>query len=310
MEDKPKKFRSPQFPFISLEKAVSRVGELESKYAHNSARASNASGVWDYSPKSSGALQTIAALLAYGLLEDEGSRENRRLKVSALGMTILKDQRPGAREGALKKAALLPPVMSELWNDWGAKRPPTPECVSTLHLDMGFSQDAATRAVAIYDANIAYASLGDSDKLPQVETPGIDGEAHGDKDKRRESPPPSGIKAGDFVQWESSGVLQFEAPRKVTSFSSDEQFVFVEGSMTGLPIAEVSLQSMPQQTETPMDTLQPPVKPPAPGAKQDTFSLDEGQVVLQWPSKMSKNSYEDFKDWIELQVRKIGRAVE
>ena len=49
--------------------------------------------------------------------------------------------------------------------------------------------------------------------------------------------------------------------------------------------------------------------PPA-GIKQDVFSLDEGQVVLMWPAKMSPESYQDFKDWIELQVRKIARAVE
>lgn len=46
-----------------------------------------------------------------------------------------------------------------------------------------------------------------------------------------------------------------------------------------------------------------------PGTKQDTFTLDEGTVVLQWPSQMSAHSYDDFKDWIELQLRKIKRSV-
>ncbi len=54
----------------------------------------------------------------------------------------------------------------------------------------------------------------------------------------------------------------------------------------------------------------PPIKQPQPGNKQDVFSLDEGQVILQWPSKMSHASFEDFKDWIDLQLRKIGRSVE
>ena len=46
-----------------------------------------------------------------------------------------------------------------------------------------------------------------------------------------------------------------------------------------------------------------------PGFRQDVFSLDDGQVILRWPEKMSASSYEDFKDWIEIQVRKIGRSV-
>jgi hypothetical protein len=44
--------------------------------------------------------------------------------------------------------------------------------------------------------------------------------------------------------------------------------------------------------------------------KQDTFTLDEGQVILQWPSQMSAESYEYFKDWLDLITRKAKRASE
>jgi hypothetical protein len=46
------------------------------------------------------------------------------------------------------------------------------------------------------------------------------------------------------------------------------------------------------------------------GLRQDTFSLDEGQVVLQFPEKMSSDSFEDFQSWIELQLRKIKRSIQ
>lgn len=49
---------------------------------------------------------------------------------------------------------------------------------------------------------------------------------------------------------------------------------------------------------------------PAPirGFKQDTYTLgDEGQVILQWPEKMSEAAYEELEDWIKLQMRKIAR---
>lgn len=62
-----------------------------------------------------------------------------------------------------------------------------------------------------------------------------------------------------------------------------------------------------------MTTLETPQVPPMkPGAamKQDVFSLEEGNVVLQWPSQMSPASYEDFKSWVELQLRKISRTVQ
>lgn len=46
------------------------------------------------------------------------------------------------------------------------------------------------------------------------------------------------------------------------------------------------------------------------GMRQDTFTLDEGQVVLQWPEKLSSESFEDFQSWIELQLRKIKRSIQ
>jgi len=56
-----------------------------------------------------------------------------------------------------------------------------------------------------------------------------------------------------------------------------------------------------------------PPKPPLgqgkPGMNQDTLTLDEGQVVLQWPASISPENYEDLKDWLELMSRRIKRAV-
>lgn len=164
-DDKAKKFRSPQFPFIPLEKAVARAREFESAYHQNPARASSAVKTWSYAEKSSGGIQTIAALVAYGLMEDEGSLDNRRLKLTPLAMTILKDARAGAAAAALKVAALKPKVLSELWGAWGGTRPPDHDCISTLVLDMKFSDEAAARLLSVYDSTILFANLGESDKL-------------------------------------------------------------------------------------------------------------------------------------------------
>ncbi len=45
------------------------------------------------------------------------------------------------------------------------------------------------------------------------------------------------LTVGDHVQWESQGVLQFQAARRVTRV--EEGYVFVEGSETGIPIDQV-----------------------------------------------------------------------
>ena len=41
--------------------------------------------------------------------------------------------------------------------------------------------------------------------------------------------------------------------------------------------------------------------------KEDVFTLDEGNAVLQWPATLSLASYADLKDWLDLMLRKIER---
>lgn len=183
MEDKAKRLRSPQFPFIPLEKAVDRARAFEGEYHHHPARATNAARLWGYAEKSSGGLQTIAALCAYGLMDEEGALENRKLKLSMLAMKILKDARPSNAAAALKAAALKPKVLAELWDEWKEHRPPDSECISTLHLDRQFSEDAAKRLLSIYDANISFAVLTSSDKMDSPNEVNGEAEAPTDEDK-------------------------------------------------------------------------------------------------------------------------------
>jgi hypothetical protein len=61
--------------------------------------------------------------------------------------------------------------------------------------------------------------------------------------------------------------------------------------------------------------LQPPPQARAlalekgPGMRQEVFTLAEGDVVIQWPERISADSLEDFKDWLALLQRKISRGV-
>lgn len=43
---------------------------------------------------------------------------------------------------------------------------------------------------------------------------------------------------------------------------------------------------------------------------QNTLQLDEGNVVLQYPARISPQSYEDLKDWLDLMMRRVKRAVQ
>ena len=45
------------------------------------------------------------------------------------------------------------------------------------------------------------------------------------------------------------------------------------------------------------------------GMRQEIFTLEEGDITLEWPQRLSQASYEDFESWIQLVLRKAKRAV-
>lgn len=67
--------------------------------------------------------------------------------------------------------------------------------------------------------------------------------------------------------------------------------------------------AVPKSLVEGLDRLSMPKPGKRPGMNQDTLTLDEGQVVLQWPAVISPENYEDLRDWMELMSRRIKRAV-
>ncbi len=161
--------RSPSFPFISLKDAVERAKTFEAVHRRFAARLPIAAELWKISPKSSTMLQTVAALKAYGLMKDSGSGADRKVELTDLAQRILKDARPGNREEAIKQAALKPRLIAEHWTKCGLERPPDATCLSDLHLDQKFTEDAAARFLRVYDDTISFAGLSGTDKPPPVE---------------------------------------------------------------------------------------------------------------------------------------------
>lgn len=68
-------------------------------------------------------------------------------------------------------------------------------------------------------------------------------------DKQVENQPAGPVQVGDAVQWTSNGVDQFEAPRKIVAITPDNQWAMVEGSNTGIALAELSRPTPPVLSE-------------------------------------------------------------
>lgn len=164
----PKKERSPSFPFISLRKAVERARAMHDRYKREPARVMIIGNVWGLGAKSSGMQQTVAALKQYGLLDDSGSKEERKVTLTPLALRILIDTRPGQREDGLREAALKPRLFSE-YQRWAAHRPPDDHIISELRFDRGFTEEAAKTFIRVFFDTMDFAGVAEDYEPDAVE---------------------------------------------------------------------------------------------------------------------------------------------
>ncbi len=305
-EAKSKRQRSPAYPGINLAQAIKRTEEFYQHEKRNPASFNAAAQHWDYSPTSSGALITIAALKSFGLMAElESGSGGRTFKVSDLGLRIVADKRPDSaeRNAAIKQAALMPKIHAQIWRKYNGSLPSDTELSHRLHWDWEFNENSIPNFVKELRDTISFAKLSESDNISEA------GEDTGIEDAQQKP------KIGDFIQWEAGGVLRLPQARKLVSFTPDGGFAFVEGSNTGIPVAEIIPADAPLFDPLRQQQFNPKkhegVKTGGTqNMRQDVFSLAEGEAVLSWPTPLSQDSIKDLEDWLAIVKRKIARSVE
>jgi hypothetical protein len=277
---------------------MKRAKEFFKEETRNAASLKVAVNHWGYKEKSSGGLQTVAALIAFGLLKDEGTGAKRKMRLTPDAIRLLLDERPDSTEKAalIKRMALTPKIHQDLWKRWGVAMPSEQQMRYTLTAEWEppFNEKSVDVFIREYKDTIAFAKLTESDKLT-AEVQDSDGHGGG-----KYVP-----QAGDYVQWESRGMLQFREPKRVTGLSADGGFAFVEGSAAGLPVGELTKEEpLLAAQRTPPTSLQPP---PKTLMQEFVVPLSEGRAVFQWPTALSKEDVADLMDSLKILERKVAR---
>ena len=162
--------RSPSFPFIPLLAAVHRAGELYEAEKRNLIRMEVAVWHWGYSPRSSAGAQTIAALRAYGLLEDV--RGELRLTDRAQHI-LIREEGSRERNDLLRQAALSPPLFSKLWERYGTDLPPDRSLGSWLVLELKVNERSVEDLLRSYRETLQYAGLLQKEEAPAEPRPAV-----------------------------------------------------------------------------------------------------------------------------------------
>ncbi len=217
------KDRSPSFPFISLSAAASRLEAFEKTFGRHPAPANKAGRAWSMKENSSQALQTLAALKAFGMLDYQGSGTERAAYITDDGRAYLRASGDAAKREVLKRLALKPKMLAQYWQEWKADRPIDDICMDQLILKGRFTHGAAETFLRVYDDTISYAGLGDFDivaSLEQTTAGGEDFEVARDDVSLRKPPhkPPLKGKGALLVDGErilQDGILSRDATYRI-----------------------------------------------------------------------------------------------
>lgn len=259
--------RSPNYPAISLKQAVEQADKIYKKeHTHKASREVVAKAM-GYGGLNGASLTAISSLKKYGLLEEA----NDELKISRDALTILVDPKDSQdRAKAIVRAAFTPVLFDDLQTQYG-RTPPSDENLRAFLLKRGFSQQAVDTPIRAYretlelvsEAERIYSSIG-SNKQRDTEA-GHDGDAEYEDQ----------VEVGDYIQWESGGVLQFDTGRRVRAIQSHEgsDWVFVEGSETGIPMSEVMIEQK---------GVGQPLKVPPTLPEAETATVKFGTTEREW----------------------------
>jgi hypothetical protein len=153
--------RSPAYPSIHLEKALSQAKalfEAEGKYA---VPLTSAFSAWGFGGKSSGARQTLASLKYFGLIDVEGEGDTRKVKVSEEAIRFLLDKREDAteRKALRRRFALAPTAHQDLFNQFPEGLKSDATAVHFLVFDCGFNESAANELLSEFKTTAVFANL-------------------------------------------------------------------------------------------------------------------------------------------------------
>jgi hypothetical protein len=161
MDIKKKRIRSPNFPFISLEKSLEFIKIIYSAYDKHPVPlevVGKAIGV----SAGSYLAQHVSAFTQYGLVGTEGEKDGRKIKVSDLAFKIIVDERPVSadRDDLIKQAALNPTMFRKIHGLYPNGLPAVSAGIEyDLRVDHGFNPKSIGDFINTFKSTMEFAKI-------------------------------------------------------------------------------------------------------------------------------------------------------
>lgn len=257
------KHRSPAYPAIDLQEAVSLIEKLYPVAMKHPVGADVVAEAWGYKALAS-ASPYVAAAKHYGLLEEKRVGNDRMLQMSSLARDIAVDKEGESPErmSAIKQAAVMPSIFAEMWEKWGGDLPPDGEIRRYLERERDFNPKYVARVASNYRASLDFAKATGGDGGPiKKDTHSRIGDLPGArKNEEGSEAGRKNLQVGSYVQ-RTSEEGPFEHPRRIMGFSEDAAWAYVEGVPTGTAVSELTATDAPANDTASRSSRDP--NPPA-----------------------------------------------
>ncbi len=247
------KHRSPSHPYISLPDAIASTSAIYAKEKRHPVPVDVLVKHCGYSDlKSSSALRLLSALSQYGLLDDIGRGEQRKMKISELGLDILlaDSEQDAKKTTAIRRAATNPEVHAKIVAEFPDGLPSDGTLRSYLIRELDFNDVQVDLFIKKFRETIDFAGVYGNDLEPQIEA-------------EKQSP-----QVGDYVQHRVNGVDQFLWPCLITEIIDDRgmKFALFDEMDVGAPMSELVVVDPPispgrDSSERAAPRAQPPKNP-------------------------------------------------
>lgn len=297
----PKPIRSPSYPATPLDGAIGQVRKIESQYRTSPVDREVAVKILGYSSLSGPAASALAALSQYGLVERAGKGE---MRVTPRATAILHPSNNDELRENLRAAALEPQLFREMQERW-PNIIPSQDGVITFLNRKGFNQTAIRPAAKAYLDTLLFlkeqgASESCGTKQADVEnastpTGGDNGTTYG------------GARVGDWIDYESHGVIANPEPMRVRAITDDGEWVFVDDSETGLEMDQVIVREQEGVAKERPNLPLPKKEETAdvkPGSRRAVFPLDEGDVALIFPEGITADGLQQLGAYLDIFLKK------
>lgn len=167
-----KRLRSPAYPGLTLTDSLQRMKAFYQKENKHAAPISAALNHWGYSEKSGNGKIAVAALKAYGLLDDQGSGNQRLVKLTETALDIIRDEREvsPSRDALLDHCARQPKLIAGLLEEY-PEGLPSPATLRHYLLRKEYNPNSVTSIIKVIEDAYRYINpviVGDSGDSEEV----------------------------------------------------------------------------------------------------------------------------------------------